>query len=66
MVFVYQEAQFIGYPFTDLEPMKASHGWRNMVIFSDVTDDSTTHVLYTLEFIQLKLRQSCQKGIAVI
>ena len=56
----------MGYPFTDLKPMKASHGWRNMVIFSDVTDDSTAHVLHTLEFIQLILRQSCQGGIAII
>ena len=63
---VYQEAQFASYPLRDLEAVKASHGWRNMIIFSDITNDSTAHTLYTLKFVQLILRRTCQEGIAII
>ena len=66
MALAYQEAQFVSYPLTDLEPVEASHCWRNMIIFSEVTDDSTAHVLYPLKFVQLKLRRTCQEGIAII
>ena len=66
MTLLYQEAQFISYPLTNLEPVKASHGWSNMVVFSEITDDSTVHVLNTIEFIPLVLSRSNEEGIAVI
>ena len=46
----------------DFEPVKTFHGWRNMIIFSEITDDLTAHVLYMLEFIQLVPSSSCQEN----
>ena len=43
----YQDAQFISYLLMDFEPVKSSHGWRNMIVLSEITDDSTAHVLNT-------------------
>ena len=51
MTLVYQEVQFVSYPLVDFELVKTSHDCRNMIIFSEITDDLTAHVLYKLEFI---------------
>ena len=66
MTLIYQEAQFVRYLLMDFEPVKTSHGWRNMIIFSEITDDSTAHVLNTLAFIFLILSRSCQERITVV
>ena len=48
MTLAYQEAQFVSHPLTDFEPVKTFHGWRNMILLSEITDDLAGHVLNTL------------------
>ena len=46
--------------------MEVFYCWRDMVVYPDVADDLATHVLYVLKFIELILRGTSQKGIAVV
>ena len=46
--------------------MKTFHCWRDIIIFHNIADDLTAHVLYVLEFVKLVLRRASQEGVAVV
>ena len=63
---VHQEAHFVGYFLWDLEPVKIFHCWRDIIIFPNIADDSTAHILYALKLVNLVLRKASQEGVAVV
>ena len=56
----------MGYSLKDLESVKIFHCWRDIIIFPNIADDSTAHILYVLEFVNLVLKRASQEGVAVV